>query len=169
VTQQSRLLFDGFHTLLPNVVRVDPITDVRLIEDTTGNLVNIFSVVGVGGVVGTGGVGVYSAPSGGCIDWLTGFVHGKHLMVGRTFVVPMIAAAYTATGGLSGATVTTLGTAAETMRTANPAHPFGVWGRPRKAFTRPDGTVRPALTGHFAPAISSRIPAKAVVLRSRRD
>jgi hypothetical protein len=64
--------------------------------------------------------------------------------------------------------LTTVGAAAEAMRTAaGPA--FGVWGRPRALTVRPGKPDLPALTGHFAQAISSRIPQKAVVLRSRRD
>jgi hypothetical protein len=169
VTQNAGVLFSGLVTQLPSSVHIAPLTDVRLIEDTTGNLINIYTVTGLPGYQGSGGTTGYSGPSGGCIDWLTGVIHGKHLMVGRTFVVPMVQGAYENNGTLTTGAVTALANAAEAMRTNNPNVPFGVWGRPRAASTRPDGTVVPALAGHFANAISSRVPDKAVVLRSRRD
>jgi hypothetical protein len=168
VCQQSQLLWTGLKGLLPQQVTISLQPDVRLLEDSTGNLVNIFTVTGIPPTTGSAAAGVYSAPSGGCIDWLTGVIHGKHLMVGRTFVVPLAGAAYQNNGTLADTTVTTLATAAESMRQANPAHPFGVWGRPRKA-DNTSNPPKPALTGFFANAISSRIPDKAVVLRSRRD
>jgi hypothetical protein len=164
---KSRALFDGVKSLLPDPVNISLVSDVRLIEDTTGDLVNIFTVVGPSAVNGTGGSGSYAGASGGCVDWLTGLVHGKHLMVGRTFFVPMVNLAYSSTGSLASTTVVTIGTAAQDMSTsAGPV--FGVWGRPRKAVTV-GGISRPALVGQFAPAISNRVPNKAVVLRSRRD
>jgi hypothetical protein len=164
---KSRLLFDGVKSLIASGITITLNGDVRLLEDTTGDLVTIMTVSGPAAVNGGGAGSTYPAASGGCVDWLTGVVHGKHLMVGRTFIVPMHSTAYSA-GKLASGAITTMGTAAEACRTASgPA--LGVWGRPRAVFTRPDGTVRPALTGAFASAISSRIPDKAVVLRSRRD
>jgi hypothetical protein len=164
---KSRILFDDMKGFLPNNVNIRLVSDVRLIEDSTGDLRNIFTVVGPASVQGIAGVGGYPAPVGGCIDWLTGVVHGKHLMVGRTFFVPLYGGAYEDNGSLTGGAVVGLGSAAEAMRTA--AGPtFGVWGRPRKATTTPP-PGRPALGGMWQPAISSRVPDKAVVLRSRRD
>lgn len=164
---KSRLLFDGVKTLIPNTVSLSLQGDVRLIDDVTGDIQNIFTVSGPATVAGSGSSTSYSATTGVCVDWLTGVVHGKHLMIGRTFLVPSISTAF-ASGIVASATLTTVGTAAEAMRTATgPA--FGVWGRPRDSYTKPGGVVVPALTGHFATAISSRIPQKAVVLRSRRD
>lgn len=164
---KSRLLFDGMKTLLPSTVNLTLSGDVRLIQDSSGDLVTIFTVSGPTQVTGTGSSSSYAGASGGCVDWLTGVVHGKHLMVGRSFFVPMVATAYDA-GTLAAGTLTTMATAAEAMRTATgPA--FGVWGRPRDEKTKPGGGVIPALTGQFAAAISSRIPDKAVVLRTRRD
>jgi hypothetical protein len=165
---KGRILFQALNFYLPNTITITPSSDVRLIEDSTGALTNIFTVTGVSGVVGSAPAGVYSGPSGGCIDWLTGVIHGRHLMVGRTFLVPMANNAYQNNGTLGSQVVADMATAAESFRTASgPA--FGVWGRPRKAVTLPGGEVRPALVGHFARAISSRVPDKAVVLRSRRD
>jgi hypothetical protein len=164
---KSRVLFQGMTAHLPDPVLISLNSDVRLIEDTTGDLVNIFTVVGPSPVQGIGGTAGFAGASGGCVDWLTGVIHGKHLMVGRTFFVPLTADSYSSSGALTPQTVTAIGTAAESMRTGTGA-PFGVWGRPRKAKVPPDPN-KPQLTGHWAQAISSRVPNKAVVLRSRRD
>ncbi len=164
---KSRALFQGVAAYLPSSVSVTPLTDVRLIEDTTGDLVNIFTVTGITAVAGSGGTTGYAGASGACIDWLTGVLHGKHLMVGRTFLVPAAQSIYQNNGTLTPQAVTDLALAAEGMR--NAAGPvFGVWGRPRKA----DPTANPPIAqrnGLFSPAISSRIPDKGVILRSRRD
>jgi len=164
---KSRLLWAGVAALIPSGIQLSLQGDVRLIQDSTGDLVTIFTVSGPLAVNGSGPATSYGGASGGCVDWLTGVVHGKHLMVGRTFIVPLPGNAYDA-GTLSTSTLTTMATAAESMRTASgPA--FGVWGRPRPTTPRPGKPDLPALTGVFATAISSRIPDKAVVLRSRRD
>jgi hypothetical protein len=164
---KSRLLFDGAKALLPNLVQISLQTDVRVIEDTTGDLVNIWTVSGPAAVTGTAGASYFAAPVGGCVDWPTSTIHGKHMMTGRTFFVPLYSATFDTNGSLAIGTLNTLATAAENMRTAS-GPTFGVWGRPRAAKTVGGVTV-PALSGLWAPALSSRIPDKAVVLRSRRD
>jgi hypothetical protein len=166
---KSRLLWAGGTAgLVPPSVTVSLQSDVRLLDEATGDLRNIFTVVGVSPVTGAAPLNSYSAASGACVEWLTGVIHGKHLMVGKTFIVPGSINMYQSGGQIASAAISALATNAEAMRTATgPA--FGVWGRPRKAVTRPDGTVRPALTGIFVPAISSRVLGKVAVLRSRRD
>jgi hypothetical protein len=164
---KSRYLFDGLKGQLPPAVNMSLVTDVRLLRDSDGALQNIFTVAGITPVQGLAPSGGYSAASGGCIDWLTGAVHGRHMMTGRTFVVPLGSGEYTNTGQITSAAVLALANAGETMRTA--AGPqFGVWGRPRPAGGTVDKPI-PALAGAWHPAISSRVPTKAVVLRSRRD
>jgi hypothetical protein len=142
------------------------VTDVRLIDDATGDLVDVFTVSGIANSVAAA-TAEHSAPTGGCIDWLTGTVHGSRRLQGRTFVVPLANLAFTAAGIIGSSTVLSLATAAESMRThAGPA--FGVWGRPRaaKPAATPPVTARAGLWG---PATSSRVPTKAAILTSRRD
>ena len=164
---KSRALWTALAGLLPNDVNLGLVTDVRLLEDTDGTLRNIFTVSGTQAVQGSGGVGAYSGPSGACIDWLTGVTHGRHMLTGRTFIVPLIGTCYESNGTLSSGTVLGLANAAESMR--NSVGPtFGVWGRPRKAPT-PPAVGPPALLGAWHPAISSRVVDRAAVLRSRRQ
>jgi hypothetical protein len=163
---KSKLLFFNLLGMLPSGCSIAPVTDVRLVDDATGDLLNIFTVTGVTGVTGSGS-STYAGPVGGCIDWLTTTVHGGRRMQGRTFVVPMASSQYENNGTLVSGAVAAMATAAETMRTAS-GPTFGVWGRPRaaKPLATPPVTARAGLWG---PAVSSRVPDKAVVLRSRRD
>lgn len=163
---KSRLLFNGVAALIPSAYTLTPHTDVRVLSDIDGTLIDIFTVTGIAAVPGGGG-GVFSAPSGGGVDWLTNTVHGTRRMQGRTFIVPLFGSAYDSDGSILNAYVTTIATAAEDMRSAaGPA--FGVWGRPKfsKPPTVPPTIVRPGLWG---PAVSSRVPDKVFILTSRRD
>lgn len=163
---KSKLLFSGVAALIPSAYNLVPDTAVRVLDDVTGDLLNIYTVTGVTAVAGGGG-GVFSAPSGAGIDWLTTTVHGSRRMQGRTFLVPLFGSAYDSDGSILNAYVTTIATAAEAMRTATgPA--FGVWGRPIPAPT-PPATTPPARDGLWGPAVSSRVPDKAFILTSRRD
>ena len=137
-----------------------------MIDDVTGDLLNIYTVTGVT-PVDCGGAGVFAGPAGACVDWLTTTVHGSRRMQGRTFFVPLFGSAYDSNGTILNAYVTTIATAAEAMRTASGPQ-FGVWGRPIEA--DPDATP-PVVgrAGKWGPAVSSRVPDKTVILRSRRD
>jgi hypothetical protein len=164
---KSQNLFTGLKPALPNSVEISMLSDIRLLDDASGDLRNSFTYAGAPVIGGSGGVGNYSAASGGVIRWITGQVHGKHLLVGRTFVVPMIATEYGSNGQLASSAVTTLATAAEAMRSA-PGPAFGIWGRPRKE-QEPPNPNKPALIGSWRPAVSEAVPNKVSVLRSRRD
>jgi hypothetical protein len=162
---KSRLLFAGITGGLQSNTTIGLVTDVRVLEDTSGDVLSIYTVSGIASVTGSGGE-AYAGPVGSCVDWITTTLHEGRRMQGRTFVVPCNSAVYDTNGSLSGSWITTLATAAEAMRTASgPA--FGVWGRPRKAQVAPL-PPKPAVDGLWGPAVSSRIPDKAVVLRSRR-
>lgn len=163
---KSRIFIASFAGIVPLGITIRLVTDVRLLDDATGDLQDIFTVSGITDCV-MGGTATRSAPSGGCVDWLTTTVHGTRRMQGRSFVVPLSSDQYQNDGSLVGAAVTALATGAESMRTAS-GPPFGVWGRPRAAdpLATPPVTARAGLWG---PAVSSRVPDKAVVLRSRRD
>ncbi len=163
---KSRLLFNGVSSYVDNVVTISLVSDVRVLEDTTGDLDTIYTVVGPAPVVCAGG-GNPMGPTGGCIDWLTSTVHGTRRIQGRTFLVPLGTTAVGSGGVLIAGAVTAFGTAAEAMRTAS-GPTFGVWGRP--TYVKPP-TTPPTIDrlGKWGPAISSRIPTKLAVLTSRRD
>jgi len=163
---KSKLFFFNLLGMLPSGCTIAPVADVRLLDDATGDLQDIFTVSGVTSVTGSGAA-TFAGPVGACVDWLTTTVHGTRRLQGRTFVVPLASSQYENNGTIVSGALSALATAAETMRTASgPA--FGVWGRPRAA--NPDATPPvTARAGLWGPAVSSRVPDKAVVLRSRRD
>ena len=163
---KSKIFWTGVQGILQSIVHVDPVTDVRVISDNDGTLVNIYTVSGVTGITGGAG-GTFAGPSGAMVDWLTATVHGGRSMMGKTFLVPVASSVYDNDGTITGTNVTAIATAAENMRTASgPA--FGIWGRPTyvKPATTPPTIDRPGLWG---PATGSRVPDKSVVLTSRRD
>jgi hypothetical protein len=152
---KGRLLFTGLPFNLPSSVHIANSTDVRLLDEATGDLVDIFTVTGLSEIVG-GSAAVYSGSSGMCVDWLTTTVHRSRRLQGRTFMVPLAGDQYQTDGSPAAGAITRLASSAEAMRTASgPA--FGVWGRPVGG-----------AGGVWGPAVSSRVPDKAVVLRSRR-
>ena len=102
----SRLLFAGVSALIPDAYTITPFTDVRVIDDVTGDLLNIYTVTGVT-PVDCGGAGVFAGPAGACVDWLTTTVHGSRRMQGRTFFVPLFGSAYDSNGTILNAYVTT--------------------------------------------------------------
>ena len=163
---KAKILFDGLAAWVPSPCHMAPSTDVRLLDDVTGDLQNIFTVSGITDSVGAA-TADHPAAAGAVIDWLTTTVHGTRRLQGRTFVVPLTTLAFAPDGSLGTSTVSQIATAAEAMRTAaGPA--FGVWGRPRaaKPLHVPPITARDGLWG---PAVSSRVPDMCAVLRSRRD
>jgi hypothetical protein len=144
---------------------VDP--QVKLIEDTTGDLVDIITVgTAPSGVSGTL-PGQGPSPAGACINWSTTTVHGSRRIRGRTFIVPIAALHFSSGGQVGGSAVSGFQAAANALRAAT-GPTFGIWSRPRTA----DPTATPpitARTGLIGPATSNSVPTKAVVLRSRRD
>jgi hypothetical protein len=162
---KSRIFFDGVKGILDDAITLHLVTDVRVISDTDGLLQNIYTVSGVTDVHGTA-TSTYVSGAGMGVDWLTTVVHGRKRIMGRTFIVP--AANFTTDQGAPNSTsLTYVATAAEAMRTAT-GPTFGIWGRPRDE-EDPPNPDKPALVGVWAPATASRVPARAFLLRSRRD
>lgn len=162
---KAKVLFDGIAAWVPSPCVMSPLTDVRLLDDATGDLLDIFTVTGVASSTAAA-TAEHAAASGACIDWLTTTVHGTRRLQGRTYVVPLSTLAYQADGSIGTTPLLQIATAAEAMRThAGPT--FGVWGRPRKARVGPP--VVTARAGLWGAAVSSRVPDLAAQLRSRRD
>jgi len=110
--------------------------------------------------------GTYAAPSGASIRWKTATVYNGHRIQGRTFVVPLAGAAFTAGGALGPTQQTALATGAATFLTNCPN--FVVWARPKLG----DPTATPPVAdvdGATGAVTSSSVPSLATVLRSRRD
>jgi hypothetical protein len=138
------------------------------IDAATGALVGSWGSGSGTGVDGTG-TGAYSLPSGMLVKWTTGVVLDGSRVVGKTFIVPIVAAAYDANGTIADANITELTTKAAALVTAT-SPDFVVWHRPFAG--SPAVGARPARAAHVGAAAivtGSGAPDKCVVLRSRRD
>ena len=161
-------LWASFAQGMPSDVTITPERTGDIIEDTTGALVGAW----VGGVV-TASVGAvagkYAAPVGCHVRWDTATILDKKRLRGRTFVVPLSAVEFTASGSIDPGATGTFQAAATQFIVAQSASAV-IWHRPFKGSaataTRP---ARPAHLGGHGLITTSRVPGTATVLRSRRD
>lgn len=159
----------GIRTVLPAGVSVQTENTVEEIEDTTGELVDIWN--GTGGMtsVGTGTAGAaYAAPVGAVINWRTNTVRKGRRIRGRSFVVPLAGDKYQSDGSLSADCITAITNAANALAAGTGTPDLGVYARPTRT-KNTDGTTTTTPDGQWAPVGSVNIPDKAAVLRSRRD
>lgn len=159
--------------LPPNVhVVIEPGGDV--IEDTTGALVGVWAGAVTGDVQGAAASVDYSAPSGALVRWETLTIRSGSRLRGRSYLVPISAVAYANDGTLTvlaQADIASLSSGLVGAVTPN----MLVWQRPRTAtaaYTDGRGIPHKALSGRpgsSAVVVTSSVPDRAVVLRSRRD
>jgi hypothetical protein len=111
-------------------------------------------------VVG-GASGAYPAGTGARINWRTSTLHGRRMLKGATFYVPLAGTAYAAGGDISSAVITQINTGPVNYLTAMAAAALEpvVWHRPLK------GQTSGGVTGITYSGICSPVPAS---LRSRR-
>lgn len=168
----SRLesLISTIQTRLPSTVtiQIDPTIDV--VDVPTGNLTRSLSYTPLAARVGQA-TGNYSAATGGVINWNTAGVHNGRRVRGRTFLVPYGGSALGPNGTLDDTLRTSLIGAINTFIGVDATKPgvLGVYARPVKAGTNPDGTPRAASEGAWYSVTSFTHPDKVAVLRSRRD
>lgn len=163
-----RVMFNSLISLLPQNVHADVALGGDVIDSSTGQLTGTWLGVAQPTING-GAAGGYAAPAGGMLRWATSAIRDGHRVRGRTFIVPLSAAAFDNDGSLTSIAFTTLNDAAVTMVT-NASPSFVIWHRPFKGSpataTRP---ARPAYLGGSEIVTAGSAADKAVVLRSRRD
>ena len=147
-------------------IKVETVGDV--LDPATGKITNTWVGTDQPLVQGSSG-GVYSAPVGMLVRWLTAAVADGKRVRGRTFIVPAGGDAYDVTGQPNPAAQGIVAVAAAAfVSAASPS--LVIWHRPFKGSaataTRP---ARPAHPGSVAGVTGSGVSTKAVVLRSRRD
>lgn len=150
---------NAWQSSIPNSVSYVVAPDVDVIDDTSGELVNLFTGTPAVSRFGTA-VGAYSAASGAVVNWKTQGLHRARKIRGRTFMVPLSSVAMDTAGTLDGTKLAALRTATANMISAFGTSALVVWCRPSDKDT-PDG-VAATVTGYT-------IPDMAAVLRSRRD
>lgn len=148
------------NSLLPIETSVQVQTDVEVIEETNGEMVNVFNVATHTPVQGTAPSAPYSAASGACISWRTAGVRNGRRVRGRTFLVPLANSAYQSDGTLSSSAITSLTTNLNSFLSTSGPATFGVYCRP---------TSKEATDGIFHATLGFTVPDRVAVLRSRRD
>lgn len=152
--------FTAIKTTVPNVVKWRVLTDVSIIDENSGQLVDVASAGARTDITGGVTAANYSAASGGVVTWRSAGVRNGRRVRGRTFIVPLASTMYDVDGSLTATCLSTLGTAATAyINTAGTRSPV-VWARP----TGPGAT-----DGIAHNMVTSSIPDKVAILKSRRD
>lgn len=148
---RMKTFFDSFKAWIPQPIVVSYPTSGVTVDLATGQPNGTWTANPTAVTTMTGS-GNYAAAAGAMINWHTGlYVAGRELR-GKTFIVPLMPAFFDGGGRLSPANANAIATAAAAV-----IAPEGGLG----AYSRKYGT--------YAPALSASVPAKSVVLRSRRD
>lgn len=153
-----RQFFQDLNAFLRSNTTITVHADGDDIDDADGTLSGSWAhTPAPAAVTGSASTGVYAAPAGAVVNWVTGgIVNGRRLR-GKTFIVPLATGAFDSDGSL-GAFRTTLLTAANTLLTSAPG--LAVWHRP---------SAPGAVDGSSALITSASVPDLVAVLRSRRD
>lgn len=154
-----RNYFDAIKGLLPTQVKVQVRGVVDSLNVENGVLEDSFTVPNPLVITGTGNA-LWAGPVGAVTNLRTNGIRNGRRVRGRIFLVPLSGLAFdSTTGRLLPTAVTTLTTAAETLRTLGTPD-LGVWARP---------TAPGAADGQWFIARTVGVPTIAAVLRSRRD
>lgn len=154
-----RQFFDSIKAMLPASVDINVESEVDVLEDTTGELVNSLNVPTVAQVDGLS-TGPYSAASGAVVNWRTGGIRNGRRIRGRSFIVPIVGSYFTTSGALAGSAAGDIQTAAAALANSTSSPDLMVYARP---------TSKGASDGTAAVVTGTNVPSFAAVLRSRRD
>lgn len=157
VAGEVRTFFNALVARLPAIVKIQVESAVEIIDEPTGDMVDIVTIPAVTAVQGSA-TGAFASSTGACVIWTTGGVRNSRRVMGRTFIVPLSANAYDVDGTLGAPAQTDLVNAANAL--VGDQLGFCVYGRPDDV----KGYVGDAfvITG-------ARVADKTAVLRSRRD
>lgn len=158
-TSRLRTFFESIKALLNIEYTVKVQRLVQVLNDANGALTTEINATTDPVIVTPTGTGVYSAAVGAAVNWQTGAFNarGRRIM-GRSYIVPMNAAAFQNDGTLGDANITTILNAAAALIAGSPS--VVVWTRPT-TFAAADGLSRTVVGATCAD--------KTAVLRSRRD
>lgn len=151
----------GVRFAVPQVVSMQTMSDVEELEDTTGELTNVYTGSPAAAQLGNAtGTATFASAVGAVVNWRTAGVRNGRRVRGKTFLVPLSSAAFETNGTLSTAALSGLNTAAAAMVNPVGDGDLGVYARP----SGPGAT-----DGIWHVATSHNIPDMGAVLRSRRD
>lgn len=150
-----RAFFDSIKGNFPSDVTWSFPGEYEDVSVETGTLLGVVATAPPASVVGVGTT-AYAAPAGARVRWLTAGIRNGRRVTGTTFLVPLLASAFEGNGTLTSGTITSLNSAAATLRGATN---MVVWSRP----TAGGGA------GAIQNVTGSDTPDRVAVLRSRRD
>lgn len=155
-------LLAAFAAAMPSGVSIRVPNNGDVIDPVTGELTGTWTSGTAPALVNGVGGGTFARGVGAQIRWRTSGITRGRRVVGSTFIVPLISAAYEADGSLSGVNVTAWNTAAAAYVTAAP---FAViYTRPKP----PPGGIGPDSPGKSNLITSGSVPDRVSWLRSRR-
>lgn len=161
VTSKLNAFCDSFKANLPNVVKMDVMTEVEQINEGSGDLLWVWGTTAfpqkVGGAASTSG---WAAAAGGVISWSTPGIRNGRRVRGRTFIVPLSNECWDIDGTMKATELGRINTAATNLRTVGQQTQFGIYARP---------TAPGASDGIAYPVNAHRIPDMSAILRSRRS
>lgn len=145
--------FTAIQAYLPVGTIVGVPNSGQVYDDATGQLLGTWGgpVQSVATGTGTGGFG---SAGGTSVRWGTSTILRRHLLVGRTFLVPLAGAAYNANGTVLGTARTAINNAAANLAATGALR---IWSRPSVANP----------VGGSGTVVNGIIPTAQSVLRSR--
>jgi hypothetical protein len=155
-------LWQAAHTEVPSAVIISPSSECKRIDPTTGAPIGVANLTSVPGAVFGSSTAHYAAGTGARIQWHTSQIHNRRLIRGATFLVPLTADAFTASGVLNATIQANYVTASAAVLAAMTAASLTlvVWHRPPKgSFTGGIGAV----------VTASSVLGEAAQLKSRRS
>lgn len=148
--------FNAIKGLLAASITIQVPQTGQTYDDVTGQLLGSWGGPAQAAVVGTA-AGAQASASGASIEWITGVILRRHLLVGRTFLVPLSSSAFNSSGVLSPASVNTINTAGAAFASLQSAR---IWSRPSAANNH---------TGGSGIIIAQSVRNLNAILRSRRQ
>jgi len=147
--------------VLPNVVKVQALSEVEEINPGTGDLIGFWTgptkTERAGTAAATAG---WAAAAGAVISWTTASVRNGRRVRGRTFVVPLSNECWDVDGTIKPVPMNSLNNAALALRTGSDVTQFAIFARP---------TAVGASDGMASPVLAHRVPDMSAILRSRRS
>jgi hypothetical protein len=146
--------------VLPNVVKVQALSEVEEINPSTGDLIGFWNTPAKAERAGTAAATAgWAAAAGAVISWSTAGVRNGRRVRGRTFVVPLSNECWDVDGTIKSVPLGSLTTGAQALTTGTDVTRFNIWSRP---------SAPGASDGAAFPVSGFRIPDMSAILRSRR-
>jgi hypothetical protein len=160
VTAKIHAFLTPIINVLPNVVKVQALSEVEEINPGTGDLIGFWNTPAKAERAGTASATAgWAAAAGAVISWSTAGVRNGRRVRGRTFIVPLSNECWDVDGTIKSVPLGSLTTGATALTTGSDVVRFAVWSRPSSPG---------ASDGDDFNVTGFRIPDMSAILRSRR-